>query len=42
MGSAQNGNVDLVFDTLGTGPDVLLIGGVASTRAIWHLVRVPA
>jgi pimeloyl-ACP methyl ester carboxylesterase len=39
MGSARNGDVELVFDTLGTGPDVLLIGDVASTRALWDLVR---
>lgn len=39
MGTARNGNVELVFDVLGTGPDLLLVCGTASTRAIWDLVR---
>ena len=36
---ARNGSVELAYDVAGTGPDLLLISGSASTRAIWSLVR---
>ncbi len=39
MGTAVNDNVELAFDVEGTGPDLLLISGTASSRAIWSLVR---
>ncbi len=39
MRMALNGNVKLTFDVEGSGPDLLLISGTASTRAIWSLVR---
>ncbi len=39
MRMALNGSVELTFDVEGTGPDLLLISGTASTRAIWGLVR---
>jgi pimeloyl-ACP methyl ester carboxylesterase len=39
MRTAVNDNVELPFDVEGTGPDLLLIAGTASTRAIWSLVR---
>jgi pimeloyl-ACP methyl ester carboxylesterase len=39
MRRAANDSVDLAYDVEGTGPDLLLISGTASTRAIWTLVR---
>jgi pimeloyl-ACP methyl ester carboxylesterase len=39
MPTARNGDVELAFDVEGTGPDLLLIAGTASTRALWALVR---
>jgi pimeloyl-ACP methyl ester carboxylesterase len=36
---ARNGDVELAFDVEGDGPDLLLVAGTASTRAIWTLVR---
>jgi pimeloyl-ACP methyl ester carboxylesterase len=39
MPTARNADVELVFDVDGAGPDLLLISGSASTRAIWSLVR---
>jgi pimeloyl-ACP methyl ester carboxylesterase len=39
LNTAHNGAIDLVFDIEGAGPDLLLIAGTASTRAIWTLVR---
>jgi pimeloyl-ACP methyl ester carboxylesterase len=39
MPSAHNGDVELAFDVEGAGPDLLLIAGTASTRALWALVR---
>jgi pimeloyl-ACP methyl ester carboxylesterase len=31
--------MEIAYDVEGTGPDLLLIAGVASTRALWTLVR---
>jgi hypothetical protein len=39
MGTARNGDVELAFDVEGDGPDLLLIAGTASERALWSLVR---
>ncbi len=39
MGTAHNGDVELAFDVEGDGPDLLLIAGTASDRALWSLVR---
>jgi pimeloyl-ACP methyl ester carboxylesterase len=39
MIAARNGTIDLAFDIAGSGPDLLLIAGTASTRPIWSLVR---
>jgi pimeloyl-ACP methyl ester carboxylesterase len=39
MATARNGNVELAFDVAGAGPDLLLVAGTASQRAIWSLVR---
>jgi pimeloyl-ACP methyl ester carboxylesterase len=39
MRQAVNGNVTLAYDIEGSGPDLLLILGTASTRALWSLVR---
>lgn len=39
MPTARNGPVELAYDVQGQGPDVLLISGSASTRAIWTLAR---
>jgi pimeloyl-ACP methyl ester carboxylesterase len=39
MPKTQNDVVELAFDIEGEGPDLLLISGSASTRAIWRLVR---
>lgn len=36
---ATNGSIRLAYDVEGTGPDLLLICGTASTRALWTLVR---
>jgi pimeloyl-ACP methyl ester carboxylesterase len=36
---ARNGDVELAFDVEGSGPDLLLIAGTASARALWSLVR---
>jgi pimeloyl-ACP methyl ester carboxylesterase len=38
-GVAVRDSVELAFDVVGEGPDLLLIAGSASTRAIWTLVR---
>ncbi|HZV77903.1 MAG TPA: alpha/beta hydrolase [Candidatus Babeliales bacterium] len=37
--TARNGNFELAYDVTGAGPDLLLVSGSASTRAIWSLVR---
>ncbi|MGC1380765.1 MAG: alpha/beta fold hydrolase [Candidatus Baltobacteraceae bacterium] len=39
MSKARNGAVELAYDVVGEGPDLLLVAGSASTRAIWALVR---
>jgi pimeloyl-ACP methyl ester carboxylesterase len=39
MGTARNGDVELAFDVEGDGPNLLLIAGAASERALWSLVR---
>jgi pimeloyl-ACP methyl ester carboxylesterase len=39
MGTAHNGDVELAFDVEGEGPDLLMIAGTASDRALWSLVR---
>ncbi len=39
MSTARNGDIALAYDVQGSGPDLLLITGTASTRAIWQLVR---
>jgi pimeloyl-ACP methyl ester carboxylesterase len=39
MKPAINGEVTLAYDIEGSGPDLLLISGTASTRALWGLVR---
>lgn len=39
MRRAVNGGIELAYDVEGSGPDLLLISGTASTRAIWSLVR---
>lgn len=39
MGFARNGDVDIAYDIEGSGPDLLLIVGTASTRPLWALVR---
>lgn len=36
---AVNGSIELAFDVEGSGQDLLLIAGTASTRALWTLVR---
>ena len=38
-GTARNGAFELAFEVEGEGPELLLIAGSASTRAIWTLVR---
>ena len=38
-GIARRGGVELAFDVDGSGPDLLLVVGTASTRALWALVR---
>jgi hypothetical protein len=39
MSTARNGNVEVPFDVVGTGPDLLLLGGTASTRPLRDMVR---
>jgi pimeloyl-ACP methyl ester carboxylesterase len=39
MRRAVNGGVELVYDVEGSGPDLLLVAGTASTRPLWSLVR---
>ncbi|HLY03790.1 MAG TPA: alpha/beta hydrolase [Candidatus Cybelea sp.] len=39
MGTARNGDVELAFDVEGDGPNLLLIAGTASERALWSLAR---
>lgn len=39
MPHAKNGPVQLAYDVEGSGPDLLLVVGSASTRALWVLVR---
>jgi pimeloyl-ACP methyl ester carboxylesterase len=39
MQPAVNGEIALAYDIEGSGPDLLLIAGTASTRALWGLVR---
>ena len=39
MRPAVNGGVELAYDIEGSGPDLLLIAGTASTRPLWGLVR---
>ena len=38
-GVAVRGSIELAFDVEGYGPDLLMIAGSASTRALWALVR---
>jgi pimeloyl-ACP methyl ester carboxylesterase len=39
MRPAVNGGVELAYDIEGSGPDLLLVAGTASTRPLWSLVR---
>ena len=39
MRPAANGGVELAYDIEGSGPDLLLVAGTASTRPLWSLVR---
>lgn len=39
MGTTRNGDVELAFDVEGDGPELLLIAGTASERALWSFVR---
>lgn len=39
MSFARTGTVELPFDISGSGPDLVLIPGVATTRPLWNLVR---
>ncbi len=39
MQTAQNGPIELAYDTLGDGPPLLLISGTSADRGIWHHVR---
>ena len=39
MRPAVNGVVELAYDIEGSGPDLLLVAGTASTRLLWSLVR---
>jgi pimeloyl-ACP methyl ester carboxylesterase len=39
MQRATNGKIALAYDVEGSGPDLLLVAGSASTRPLWGLVR---
>jgi pimeloyl-ACP methyl ester carboxylesterase len=39
MSIARNGQIELGYDVDGSGPDLLLIVGTATTRPLWALVR---
>ena len=39
MRPAVNDGVELAYDIEGSGPDLLLVAGTASTRPLWSLVR---
>ncbi|HBP5039058.1 TPA: alpha/beta fold hydrolase [Pseudomonas aeruginosa] len=39
MPSVSRGDIELVFDIQGQGPDLLLIAGTASDRSLWAQVR---